>query len=252
MQQSLRKATEEMGQVWKLSAALQADMTEIKEANVGLRTDVDGILLRLDETESGISQLEDDNYQLRQTAEKSPKKCEELHRAVEDAANRDRRQNLQLIGLKEKLENGKPAECVRKIVSDALGVELDGTQLQRVHQAQIPMPEEGRPPRPIIIQFLSFLQRELVLAAAREKYRNKEEIIWGGCKLSFFPDMTKETAEKRRKFKDVRSWLHDLDVRFTLAYPAELRFTWRGKRMKFTDHQEAMDFLNNGETEERR
>ncbi len=64
-----------------------------------------------------------------------------------------------------------------------------------------------------------------MLAAAREKYRNKEEIIWDGCRLSFFPDMTKETAEKRRKFKDVRSQLHDLDVHFILAYPAELRFT---------------------------
>ncbi len=98
--------------------------------------------------------------------------------------------------------------------------------------------------------FLSFLER--VLAAAREKYRNKEEIIWDGCRLSFFPDMTKETAEKRRKFKDVRSRLHDLDVHFILAYPAELRFRWKGKRMKFMDHQEAMDFLNDGGTEEQR
>lgn len=57
MQESLRKATEEMGQVGKLLVALQADMTGIKEANVGLRTDVDGILHRLDEAETRISQL---------------------------------------------------------------------------------------------------------------------------------------------------------------------------------------------------
>jgi len=31
--------------------------------------------------------------------------------------------------------------------------------------------------------------------------------------------VTKETAEKRRKFNEVRSRLHQLDVRFTLAYP---------------------------------
>lgn len=83
-----------------------------------------------------------------------------------------------------------------------------------------------------------------MFSSAREKYRNKEDVIWGGCKLSFFLDMTKETAEKRRKFTNARNRLHNLDVRFTLAYPAELRFTWRGKRMKFTDHSKAMDFLN--------
>ncbi len=127
--------------------ALQADMMEIKEANVGLRTDVNGILLRLEEAETRISQLEDDNHQLRQTADKSAKKCAELHRAVEDAANRDRRQNLRLMGLREKIENGKPAECVRKIISEALGIELEGTQLQRVHRTPVPLPEEGRPPR---------------------------------------------------------------------------------------------------------
>lgn len=79
MQQSLEKATGEMEQVGKLLAALQADMTEIKEASAGLRTDVNGILTRLDEAESPISRLDNENHQLRQTADKSAKKCEELH-----------------------------------------------------------------------------------------------------------------------------------------------------------------------------
>lgn len=90
-----------------------------------------------------------------------------------------------------------------------------------------------------------------MLAAAKQKYKNKEDVKWRGCMLSFFPNMQMETGEKRRKFKDVRSRLHTLDVRFTLAYPAELRFTWHGKRMKFTDDREAMDSLIK-ETEQQR
>ena len=242
MQQSLEKAMVEMGRVGKLLTSLQADISEIKDANVGLRTDMDSVLLRLNEAENRISQLEDEKHDLRQKVDKTAMKCEDLHQAVEDAANRDRRQNLRLIGLKEKLENGKPSECVKKIISEALGIELDGSQLQRVHRAPVAIPKEGS--RPIIIRFLSFLERERVLAAAKKTYNNKEEVVWKRCKLSFFPDMTRETAEKRRKFKDVRIRLHGLDVRFTLAYPAEIRFTWRGKRMKFTDDREAMDFLN--------
>ena len=97
MQQSLIKATEEMGQVRKLLAALQVDMTEIKEANVGLRTDVDGCSSYMTQRAESLS------WKMR-TAHRSAKKCEELHQAIEDAANRDRRQNLRLISLWDKLE----------------------------------------------------------------------------------------------------------------------------------------------------
>lgn len=82
MQQSREKATEEMGQVGKLLTALQADMTEIKEASAGLRTDVNGILIRLNEAESRISRLENENHQLRQTADKSAKKGKECTRPL--------------------------------------------------------------------------------------------------------------------------------------------------------------------------
>ncbi|XP_060758375.1 uncharacterized protein LOC132869034, partial [Neoarius graeffei] len=131
------------------------------------------------------------------------------------------------------------------LFSQALGIELDRSQLQRVHRAPTTFEDaEDLPPRPIIIRFLSYLERERVLMAATQKYKNKEGVTWKGCKLSFSPDMTKETAAKRRKFKDVKSRLHTMDVRFTLGFPAELRFTWRGKRMKFTDDKKAMDFLD--------
>lgn len=59
---------------------------------------------RLGEAERRLCTLEDDNCKLRKSADKSAKRCEELHQALEDVANRDRCQNLQLIGQKEKLE----------------------------------------------------------------------------------------------------------------------------------------------------
>ena len=107
-----------------------------------------------------ISQLEDKNHSLSLKANTTAMKCEKLHQAVEDAVNRDGRQNLRLVGLREKIENGNPSKCVTTIISEALGVELDESQLQRVHRAPVPVPREGYPHRPIIICFLSFLERE--------------------------------------------------------------------------------------------
>lgn len=247
MQQSFDKAMKEMGRVGNLLATLQAEISDIKETSAGLRTDMDSVMQRLDEAESRISQLEDENVQLRQEASKSTKDCEQLRCAVEDAANRDRRQNLRLIGLKEGLEGNKPSECVRTIISEALGIELDRSELQRVHRVPTVIPddaEDNLPPRPIVIRFLSFLEKERVLNATKRKYKNKEGVNWKGCQLSFFPDMTRETAAKRKKFKDVKDRLHTLNVRFTVAFPAELRFTWQGKKLKFTDDKKAMNFLD--------
>ncbi|KAM9337140.1 uncharacterized protein ABDE67_018444 [Symphorus nematophorus] len=128
-------------------------------------------------------------------ANESAKQCEELHRAAEGAANRNWCQGLRLIGLSEKTENGKTAECVRKIISEALGVEHSRNECTE--------------PR------YQCWRKAAATQADYHEAEKKEEIIWGGCRLSFFPNMTKETAEKRGKFKDARSRLHDLDVRFT-------------------------------------
>lgn len=146
---------EEMGRVGQLLTAMKADVSEVKEANVGLITDVDNVLL----SDRG------------QKTDKTAMKCEELHQAAEDATNRDRHENLQVIGLKERMENGKLSDCVKTIISNALDVELDGSQLQRVHQAQY-LKKAARQ-RPINIRFLEL---ERVLAAVKEKYKNKEVV----------------------------------------------------------------------------
>lgn len=129
--------------------------------------------------------------------EKSKTKCEELNEAVQDTAERDRRQNLRLVGLKEKLEDGKLAECVRKIITEALGIELDQAQLQRIHRSRAPMPDESCPPRPIIICFFSNLEWERVLAAARGKYRSGQSIVCGGLQAVFLPRYDKRVGREK-------------------------------------------------------
>lgn len=49
--------------------------------------------------------------------------------------------------------------------------------------------------------------------------------------------MSRELAEKRKT-------LQQLKVRYTLAHPATLRFTWKGKAQSFTNGKEAEKFIN--------
>ncbi|KAF7640702.1 hypothetical protein LDENG_00021950 [Lucifuga dentata] len=91
------------------------------------------------------------------------------------------------------------------------------------------MPNADRPPRPVLIRFLRQSARDKVISAAKAK----RGLDWEGCRLSLFPDMTKELAEKRKTFTSVKRKLQELNVRYTLVFPATLRLRWDGKNESF-------------------
>ncbi|CAB1337891.1 unnamed protein product [Coregonus sp. 'balchen'] len=95
------------------------------------------------------------------------------------------------------------------------------------------------PPRTVLIRFLRSTARDKVLQAAKEK----GDVQWEDRWLSFFLDLSKELAMKRKKFATAKKQLHKKNVRHTLAFPATLLFTWKGKKKIFKDNMEAERFL---------
>eukprot|EP00064_Thunnus_orientalis_P013841 superscaffoldBa00002314_g13882 len=99
----------------------------------------------------------------------------------------------------------------------------------------MPRPSKGSRRHPKIkrmtdlIRFLRQSVRDKVVITAKQKWGFK----WKGCRLSVFPDMKKELAEKRKVFTSVKRKLQDFNVKYTLAYPATLRFKWKGEKTEF-------------------
>lgn len=165
LQSTLEKAMWEMVRVSNILQDLQADVSKVKTSQAKMATDVAD---KLEQVDVRIMDLEIENGRLDKEVKERAPQYEELRRAVQDMENRDRRINLRLVGVKERSENGKPRELVRSIISDTLGIDLAETELQRAHRSPGPPPDEGRPPRPIIIRFHNYLERERVLVAARQ------------------------------------------------------------------------------------
>lgn len=111
--------------------------------------------------------------------------------------------------------------------------------MERVHRSPGSRPADGQPPRLVMIRFLRSSARDKVLRAAREK----GGATWNGCNISLFPDKTKELAERRKTFITAKQLLRDNNVRFRLAFPASLQFTWKGKNKKFDTATEAVKFI---------
>ena len=66
--------------------------------------------------------------------------------------------------------NGTPPDCVHRIISEGLGVEMDEEfKIERVHRQMALMSNMDQPPRPVLIHFQ--LARNKVTGAAKEKRR---------------------------------------------------------------------------------
>lgn len=219
-------------------------MSSIMEAVTDLKNSVTTIQGRLGEAEGRVSNLEDVSSKLVSDGEQHDKRLEVMWNRIEDLENRSRRNNVRMIGLKEGLEAGGMIKCVYKILSEilseGLGIDSDGEfEIERAHRAFTPRPDADRPPRIVLMKFLRSSAREKVLQAAREKGM----IEWGGCRISFFPNMSRELANRRREFTTSRRMLRSVNVKYTLAYPASLRFTWPGKNRVFTSSVDAEKFI---------
>lgn len=239
---SLEKVFAEVTKMSKTLQVVAADTIAIKETMTELKDTVNGLQVRMDEAEGRISQLEDVTGGLVTDKDAKEKKIKVLWDRVQMLENHSKRNNVRLVGLKEKYgTNGTLERCVKKVLSEGLGIDMEGEfEIERAHRILAPMPSEDQPPRPVLIRFLRQSAREKVLRAARER----RGIEWEDAKLSVFPDMTRELAEKRKMFLPAKKALQQLNVRYTLAFPAILRFTWKGRNRSFTSTEEAERFIS--------
>lgn len=188
--------------------------------------------------------MEDATEGLINNRDQDEKRMDAMWNRLQMLENHSKRNNVRLVGLKETYgTNGTMESCVRRVLSEGLGV--DGEfEVERAHRSLAPLPNDGQPPRPVLIRFLRKSARDKVVKAARER----RGIDWEGIRLSLFPDMTQELAEKRKTFTTVERALQRLNVRYTLAHPASLRFTW--KNQIFTSAKDAEKFIRiNSNTE---
>lgn len=230
-------------EVGKISATLHkvaSDVSTIKETTAELKNAVNAMQERLTEVEGRVSDIEDTKQQLVSNSELHSKRINTLWDRVEDLENRSRRNNVRLLGLSEGIEGDNIKACINKILSEGLGLDVDSEfEIERAHRSPGSRPINAQSPRLVMMKFLRSTARDKVLKAAREK----GGAVWCGCNISLFPDMTKELAERRKAFSKAKQLLHQKKVRFSLAFPATLGFTWRGRSRKFQDASEAVKFI---------
>lgn len=92
----------------------------------------------------------------------------------------------------------------------------------------------------MIARLHHYKMRELILKLS---YERAGQLTYRGNKVSFFPDISADLLRRRAEFIPVKKQLHQAGVKFSLAHPATLRFSFNDSRHEFKSPEAASAFV---------
>lgn len=115
-----------------------------------------------------------------------------------------------------------------------------GVTLGRAHRSLLSKPGPGDRPRPVIICFHCYQQKELVIREARKR----GNLTYKNNSFRVYEDYTQEVAKQRKGCRSVMSSLYKMGLKSSLLYPARLQITEvDGTRTGFGSVAEAEKFI---------
>ena len=185
-----------------------------------------------------------DNFEALAKAEKAITDLQAMNATLvdrmEDMENRSRRANLRIINVPEASDTKDMVTHVSTLLKDVMGSQFNTLpELDRAHRILIPKPKNGQPPRPIIVAFHRYQDRERALRWARQN-----NVVYQGNTLRFYPDLSAGLSKKRAAFKNVKGALYQKGIQFRLLYPARLRVTYGEETLMFETPADAEAFYS--------
>ena len=188
----------------------------------------------LNEAQTRIEELETFTMEAKDALLTTLREQRKLQDKLTDLEGRSRRNNVRIFGVPE----GTEGDSVTRFVEELLQRELtlpEGTNLliQRAHRAAARRPGPGEAPRSIIINFLRFDTKELVLKTAWQK-----RVKLGNSPLFFDNDYAAEVVQKRRAYMEIKKTLKAKGIRFQTPL-TRIRIHWTDGPRLYNSAQEA-------------
>lgn len=218
--------------------AMSNSISALEDKFSDIRRDVSSNEKRIDEAETRISDTDDTLHHMEASLAAAMKRIAQLESKTEDLENRGRRKNIRLFGLKEGAEGSRSLfDFVREKLPVWLG--QDPSQppvLERVHRTLGDIKPDQH--RAVLIRFLNFREKELVLRLAKNRNITHDE-----SKIYLTQDLSAETIRRRRKFDSVKQLFLDMGTfRGFHPHPCRLRVLHEEKIRHFSSPEDAEDF----------
>ena len=112
-------------------------------------------------------------------------------------------------------------------------------QVQEAQRVPKKLDQNRATPRHIIIKLPKVKDKERILKAAREK----ETVTYKGVPVRISADLSKETLQAGRGWKEIFEVMKDKDLHPRLLYPAKLSFRMEGQTKCFPDKVKLKEFI---------
>jgi len=94
-------------------------------------------------------------------------------------------------------------------------------------------------PRYIIVKLANLREKEVILRAARER----RFLTYGGRKIRITSDLSTETWQARKGWRDIFSLLNEKNMQPRILYPPRLSFRMDGEIKSFQDRQKLKEYV---------
>lgn len=226
-----------------LSKDLKGDLANFREdvnrKLTEIATDMKDTVGRVEETEQRVADMEEWSTEAMEALSQALNAQENLQAKLTDLEARSRRNNIRLYGVPEGAEGDNTEEFIGGFIKAELAPADTELGIQRCHRALGSRPPPGANPRSIVIYFLQYKTKELVLRAAWKK----KEVYLNGKRIYFDHDYPTETQKKRMAYAPVRKLLKEKGLRFQTPPPAKLRVFYEGGASTYNSAAEAVEDL---------
>ncbi len=185
----------------------------------GLVTDLKVTAERIEETEQRVAELEENVAEYKEVLGQSIEIQDNLQERLLDLETRSRRNNIRIFGISEGSEGNNVQELVESIIKTELSLGDLDLKIQRCHRALGPKPPADAYPRSVVVFFLEYKTKDLVLRSAWRK----KEVHCNGKRIFFDQDYPPEIQQKRRAFAPIRKILKENGIKFQTPPPAKLK-----------------------------
>lgn len=159
-------------------------MKGVKEDLILVRQDLQKTAERTTVLEGGpISQIEDDMHPLKHDVKNMKDQISIYASKMDEMENRLRRNNVRLVGLPERSEGSDPIDFLEKLFVEVFGKESFSPlfSIERAHRVPFRAPPPGGYPRPILMKFLNYKDKVILLQKAREEgnisYKRNQSLV---------------------------------------------------------------------------
>lgn len=212
---------------------------EINQKLSAIFADLKAIRDRAEEMEQRVAAMEEWSAESREVLSYTLELQESIQAHLTDLEAQSRRNNIRIHSIPEEAERGDMQEFLEKFIKTHLALSDTSLDIQRCHRSLGAKPPQGSNPRSIIIYFLEYKTKELVLHSAWKK----KEIHYEGRQVFFEQDYPTEIVMKRKAYSTSKKALKEKGIRFQTLYPAKLKVFYDTSPVIYNSSQEAADDL---------